>query len=157
LTPLVDDAHHFRDLAGISLDVTLSAPADGRPRRCHGGFLFTHRGYSGPVLLDLSHLAVRSGMREAPHALPSESRESSSGQRDERPNRRLLVAWTSLDADAWRHELAPRRAGVVAAVRSHLPARLAEALVAHAGVAPGRTLAELRADERRRLVDVLTR
>ena len=46
---------------GVSLDVThrgVARPANGR--RSRGGFLFTHRGYSGPAVLDVSHVAVRS-------------------------------------------------------------------------------------------------
>ncbi|MFN2402258.1 MAG: NAD(P)/FAD-dependent oxidoreductase, partial [Candidatus Binatia bacterium] len=48
LTPLVDDPPRFRELAGISLDVTLTATGPRAPLRRSGGFLFTHRGYSGP-------------------------------------------------------------------------------------------------------------
>ena len=33
-----------------------------RDLEAHGGFLFTHRGYSGPAVLDVSHVAVRSRM-----------------------------------------------------------------------------------------------
>ena len=50
------------DLPGISLDVTLQAPG-ARPRFVTTrGFLFTHRSYSGPAVLDESHLAMRSAL-----------------------------------------------------------------------------------------------
>lgn len=155
LTPLVCEPARFRDLAGISLDVTLLAPGSGRAARTHGGFLFTHRGYSGPAVLDLSHLAVRSSERAVVRALPREAATSAKASAAF-PRQRILVQWSDLEREAWLAELAPRRASVLATVRAHLPARLAEALLAEAGVPPGRVLAELRSDERRRLVDALT-
>ena len=51
---------HSRELAGVSLPVTLTArERASAQRRRRGGFLFTHRGYSGPSVLDVSHVAVR--------------------------------------------------------------------------------------------------
>ena len=60
LTPLLgkDEAH--ASLSGVSLNVRLRA--QGRSRKItetFGGFLFTHRGYSGPSVLDISHLTAR--------------------------------------------------------------------------------------------------
>src|SRR5258705_251803 len=60
LTPLTVEPAPFAKLAGISLPVTLTARAEGRKATATGGFLFTHRGYSGPAVLDVSHVAVRS-------------------------------------------------------------------------------------------------
>ncbi len=154
LTPLVCDPPRFRDLAGVSLDVALLAPGGGRAVRTRGGFLFTHRGYSGPAVLDLSHLAVRSSERPVDRALPREA--ATSARPGATLRQRILVQWSDLDREGWLAELQPRRAGALAAVRAHLPARLAEALLAEAGVPPGRSLAELRSDERRRLVLALT-
>jgi len=141
LTPLVCDPPRFRDLAGVSLDVTLTAPTARHPLRSRGGFLFTHRGYSGPAVLDIAHLAVRSSDRESAHALPRQ---------------KILVQWTMLDREAWQRELAPRRASVLSVVRARMPGRLAEALLREAGVPDSRSLAELRSDERKRLLDALT-
>ncbi|MEX0892060.1 MAG: NAD(P)/FAD-dependent oxidoreductase, partial [Gemmatimonadota bacterium] len=62
LTPLTADPPPHGELAGISLVVRLDAPG-ARPRfTTTDGFLFTHRGWSGPAVLDASHLAVRSAM-----------------------------------------------------------------------------------------------
>jgi predicted Rossmann fold flavoprotein len=62
LTPLTAEPPRHAALAGVSLDVRLEAPL-GRGRfTTRGGFLFTHRGYSGPTVLDISHLAVLSRM-----------------------------------------------------------------------------------------------
>lgn len=137
LTPLTATPAVHAELAGISLEVTLSAPLK-RPFTTHGGFLFTHRGYSGPAVLNISHLAVQSRAR---------------GERQP-----VLVQWTSLDADAWDARLrAGGSATVGSIVRRQLPARLADVLIAEARVDADRTLASLRKDERARLVIVLAR
>ena len=47
-------------LSGVSLPVTVTARAEGLSSTATGGFLFTHHGYSGPAILDVSHVAVRS-------------------------------------------------------------------------------------------------
>jgi predicted Rossmann fold flavoprotein len=153
LTPLTCEPPRFGELAGVSLDVSVHAPGAGL--RSRGGFLFTHRGYSGPAVLDVSHLAVRSASRPARRELPREA--ASAGRQDARPERqKLLVQWTDLDREAWQKELAPRRAGALGVVRTRMPTRLAERLLREAGVPEHRTLAELRSDERRRLLDALT-
>jgi predicted Rossmann fold flavoprotein len=163
LTPLTCEPPRFGELAGVSLDVSIHAPVAGL--RSRGGFLFTHRGYSGPAILDVSHLAVRSAARPPQRQLPREAAQSraqvagsQAASRDAaRPEpQKLLVQWTDLDREAWQQELAPRRAGVLGVVRTHMPARLAERLLHEAGVPEHRTLAELRSDERRRLLEALT-
>ena len=139
LTPLTADPAPYAELAGISPVVTLEAPLGGGKRlTARGGFLFTHRGYSGPAVLDVSHLAVRSRLRgEPPQA--------------------IYVRWTDLDAAAWDAILGRAGAGTVApVVRRHLPQRLADRLLADAGVDGATPLAQLRRDARRRLVDALT-
>jgi predicted Rossmann fold flavoprotein len=128
----------FGDLAGISLPVTIAARSETREARAAGGFLFTHDGYSGPSVLDVSHVAVRSRVEGSPA--------------------RITVQWTPLrDAD-WEAALRPRGTRtVLAAVGTELPHRLAEALVASAGIDPNRTLAQLARAERLRLIDMLVR
>ena len=161
LTPLTADPHRFAKLAGISLDVMLSAPTGKRALEAHGGFLITHRGYSGPAVLDVSHLAVRSIEREPVRALPASAPVSTTrsglAARESKPRQSIFVRWTPLQPEDWERELTPRRASVAGVLRSHLPSRLAEALQWEARVPEDRSLAELRADERRRLVEVLTR
>jgi predicted Rossmann fold flavoprotein len=157
LTPLVCDPPALGNLAGLSLDVTLTAPSGRQALRSRGGFLFTHRGYSGPAVLDVSHLAVRSLGSSRKRALPVSAVDSARAPREETERQHIYVQWTDLDGPAWEKELAPRRAGVLGVVRAHLPGRLAEALVRAAKVPEDRSLAELRSDERRRLIDALTR
>ena len=136
LTPLTADPPVHAALAGISPVVTIEAP--GTKFRTTGGFLFTHRGYSGPSVLDASHFAVRSRLRGEHQA--------------------ILVQWTALDTAAWEAIFSRGGTGTVAnAVRKHLPERLANALLAEAGVPDERTLSHLGRDERKRLVTLLAR
>ncbi len=140
LTPVTAAPGPYHELAGISLGVTLTAQGGGRTRTATGGFLFTHRGYSGPAALDVSHVLVR-GRAEARTPAPA-----------------LTVRWTPLDDAAWDARLAPSGSRAVASVvRAELPDRLAAVLLAQADVAPTRLLAELTRDERRRLIDTLVR
>ena len=139
LTPIVADPAPFGDLAGISLPVTITARDEDRDASAEGGFLFTHRGYSGPSVLDVSHVPVR-------------SRAEGGGQA------RLVVRWTGLDDAGWEAALKAEGTGTVAgALRRHLPDRLASALAESAGVPPSRPLAQLRREERLRLIGVLVR
>ena len=139
LTPVVSDPAPFGELAGVSLPVTLTAADGSRSASATGGFLFTHRGYSGPAVLDASHVVVR-------------SRAEGDG------DARLLVRWTRLDASGWEAALRPQGTRTVAgALRRELPERLADALAGVAGVPQSRPLAQLRRDERARLIEVLVR
>ena len=134
LTPLTAPPSEFAALAGLSLPVALRASSAERSASAVGGFLFTHRGYSGPAVLDVSHVAVRD------------------------PGARLLVRWTELDERAWESALRPSRSrGVTSALREHLPERLAGAILREAGVDPERKLDQLTRAERLRLVEALVR
>ena len=137
LTPLVCDPPRHAHLAGVSLNVAIDAPR-GRGRfSARGGFLFTHRGYSGPAVLDLSHHAVRSRMANG-------------------PPQKLFVQWTAMDEATWHRMFQQLGSGTVASlIRRYLPTRLADALMAEAAVDPARSRAELRRDERNRLVACL--
>lgn len=140
LTPLTASPAVHAALAGVSLEVGVRAPASNPPVEAHGGFLFTHRGYSGPAVLNISHVAVR-------------AREQG------RPEEPVLVRWVpTLDEPAWERLLIGSGSGnVLGLLRRHLPARLADRLLDEAGVDPDRTLAQLRREERTRLVAILTR
>jgi predicted Rossmann fold flavoprotein len=137
LTPLTATPAPHRDLAGISLVVSIVASSAQEEARASGGFLFTHRGYSGPSVLDVSHVAVRSLESNARRAL-------------------IRVAWTPLDPAGWRRELTEARTLVTTAVGRHVPHRLAERLAAEAGIDLGRPCAQLRREERTALVTRLT-
>jgi predicted Rossmann fold flavoprotein len=139
LTPVVATPSAFGELAGISLPVTITARDGTRSAVSSGGFLFTHRGYSGPSVLDVSHVAVRSRLEADASA-------------------KLTVRWTTLDESGWEAALRPEGIRTVAgALRRELPERLADALAGAAGVPPSRPLAQLRREERLRLIDTLVR
>jgi len=139
LTPLLGSSPAHAALAGLSRTVTLRAPGrgpGGRALASTGGFLFTHRGYSGPVVLDLSHLAVRSRGSAAPQ--------------------RLEAQWTELDAPAWDEALRLGAGTLGGLLGRHLQERLAGTLLAEAGLASEQALARLARTDRRRLVELLT-
>jgi predicted Rossmann fold flavoprotein len=139
LTPLTADPAPFGALSGVSLTVSLTARSDARSATATGGFLFTHRGYSGPSVLDVSHVAVRSRATGTPPAT-------------------VAVQWTSLDDVGVEQLLRPHGARtLVGALRTVLPDRLAGALLEQARVDPSRPLAELPREERRRVIDTLVR
>lgn len=110
-----------RELAGVSLPVAISGP-------CHvqGDLLFTHKGVSGPAVLDAS-LFWREGQPLALDLLPGRDAED-------------------ILATAGRQELKNALAG-------HLPKRLAAALCRHLGVSG--PAAELPAKARRSLAATL--
>ena len=139
LTPITAEPPPFASLAGVSLRVALTARGGGRTAAATGGFLFTHHGYSGPVVLDVSHVAVRT---RAEGGAPA----------------RILVRWTELDERAWELALRPDGARTVGSVlRAEMPDRLAATLLGVARVVPARSLADLRREERLQLIEMLVR
>jgi predicted Rossmann fold flavoprotein len=137
LTPLTAEPAPFGALAGVSLPVTITARDGTRSATASGGFLFTHHGYSGPSVLDISHVAVRSRVEEDGPA-------------------RVRVRWTALEKADWEEALRPEGTRTVAGVlRRELPVRLADALADAAGVPGTRLLSQLRKAERQRLIETL--
>jgi predicted Rossmann fold flavoprotein len=138
LVPLTTDRGDHHALTGISLPVTLSAPAPGSRRvfQARGGFLFTHRGYSGPAVLNVSHLAVRSAQMIGPRTP-------------------ISVQWTDLGAIAWDALLRSRKGPLLPLLRDVLPERLAQQLLAEAGLAEAEG-SQLHREDRGRLVGLLT-
>lgn len=135
LVPLLSTDPRWSELSGVSVPARLSVERAGRVvERREGALLFTHRGFSGPVVLDVSHHVTRDG------------------------NVTLRVCWGGGEDGEWESALRERGRGVVGEVlRRRLPQRLALALVACAGVGPDQRLSELTRAARRRLVDVLER
>ncbi len=139
LTPVVANPPLFGALAGVSLPVTITARDQTRNSTASGGFLFTHHGYSGPSVLDVSHVVARSRLERDGGA-------------------RISVRWTTLDEARWEAALKPAGTRTVAgALRRELPDRLVDALTGVAGVPPSRPLAQLGREERLRLIEVLVR
>ncbi len=129
----------FAHLSGVSLPVTITAQSNGRKAKASGGFLFTHRGYSGPAVLDVSHIAVRSLI---------ESNSSAS----------ITVQWAPLNESEWNGALQPRGSRtVLSAISTALPQRVAEALLELAEIDPALPLSQLHRADRLRLIEILVR
>lgn len=136
LTPLTTTDSRWTALAGVSLDALLSAPPETPNYSRRQGFLFTHRGYSGPSVLNISHLFTRPREGAAP---------------------RLLAAWGTPGPGAWEEQVGGGgRTQVATVLRRQLPERLVQGLMEVAGVAADRTLAQLRREEREGLLVALT-
>jgi predicted Rossmann fold flavoprotein len=136
LTPLLADPPVHSMLSGVSLDVRLRARVGRVTTESRGGFLFTHRGYSGPSVLDISHVAVRSGTD------------------DERAT--VRVQWSTLDQADWETILTTGSNLVSSTLSQHVPQRLGDQLLVEAGVPLDRRLSDLRRAERLQLIDHLT-
>lgn len=147
LAPLLarDEAH--ASLSGVSLNVRLRVksgprgPGSGglahgsqgaRITESSGGFLFTHRGYSGPSVLDISHLT----------------------ERGNQPT--IRAQWSTLTAADWAAEFDARSASVSAILARHIPARLGERLMKESGIALDRRTSNFTRAERLGLIDRLT-
>ena len=138
LAPLTATPAPHADLAGVSVpDAYVRVPQGRGAFSTSGGFLFTHRGYSGPAVLNVSHLTALGRARG-----------------DSPP---VEVRWTEQSADAWHDALTePGRGLVATTLRATLPARLADRLMQDADVPADRARADLRRDERLRLIESLT-
>ena len=141
LTPLVARGGGMHErLRGVTLDATLTVRVSGKKAwEGSGSFLFTHFGYSGPVVLDASRHVARA---EGPFAvfasfLPGESTESLEAE---------LLAGAARD---------PRRTAL-GLLRARLPESLVFELLAYANVPPDRTLARLTREERKALARAVT-
>jgi len=142
LTPLVSSGGIHERLRGVTLEVELTVRVAGkRAWRGAGSFLFTHFGYSGPVVLDASRHVARApaGAEVAVVAsfLPGVAAEAF--------DRALL--------EEARSE--PRRT-VLGALRSRLPESVARELLDGAGLVPDQLLSQLLREERRALVETVT-
>ena len=141
LTPLAAADPLCRACQGVTLEAELTLWIEGgREVAVRGSFLFAHFGYSGPAALDLSRHWLRAEGRErrvTVSFVPGGSAEaelaawlSAAGEEPKRPVRRHLSQW--------------------------LPARLADALCAEAGVEPGAQIAQVAREPRARLIELLT-
>ena len=134
LTPLTCEPPRHAELAGVSLDVVLRTSS----LSASGGFLFTHRGYSGPAVLNISHVAVQSRMRGGERAA-------------------ILAQWTARSPADWQTTLQQKGSATIGALlRRELPARLADALLREAPVDAHLTTSQLKKEDRHRLVEMLT-
>ncbi len=133
LTPLLDDGGSHSGLAGVSLNVRLRAKLNSRVTESFGGFLFTHRGYSGPSVLDISHLVTRGGATT------------------------IRAQWSDRSATQWESDLGAGGGGSVATIVSrHVPSRLGEHLMRRSAIPLDRRTSSLTRSERLALIESLT-
>ncbi|HET9885988.1 MAG TPA: aminoacetone oxidase family FAD-binding enzyme, partial [bacterium] len=125
------------ELAGMSLPVTARVAVDQRVIESRSAdFLFTHQGFSGPVILDISHWFTKPDQAE-----PS-----------------LNVKWGGAHAPDWESLLRRGGSQKSSAIARHvLPRRLADHLLQRAGVSSERKLSELTREERTRWVECFER
>ncbi len=126
-------AHHA--LAGLALRVRLMIGEGKNRTEKEGDFLFTHRGYSGPVVLNAGHVAARARMR------------------GEHPP--IAVAWNGMEREEWESILVPSGKTVRGRLREFLPIRLVDLILSEIVLPGSRKLSELRREERKRLVAAL--
>ncbi len=134
LVPLRTDDARWTALSGVSVRARLRAlHGDRSVGESERELLFTHRGFSGPVVLDMSRHVT------APDAA----------------GRRLLVHWGGV-ASNWEDALRASSKRLVSTVLAErLPERLADALLAAADVPHERREHELQRAERQRLLATL--
>lgn len=133
LTPLLSSSAGYASLSGLSLTARLRGKDGNRLVETTGGFLFTHRGFSGPSVLDISHVVTR---------------QSGGGT--------VRAQWSTLAAAAWEKEFDLPSALVSGVMARHVPGRLAEQLMIESGVPLDRRTSSLRRTERFALIERLT-
>jgi predicted flavoprotein YhiN len=162
-------------LSGLSLPVRLRARWEGRTTESHGGFLFTHRGYSGPAVLDISHVCVRSAMtgadgcEQAPagaegcgqvraSATGATGAAGATGATGATKRATVRVCWSDVSAAEWEERLLAGAGDrtVAGLVAQTLPERLVLFLMDQAGVPRDRRTSSLKRTERNALVLHLT-
>ena len=135
LVPLTGSSPAHAALSGVALEAFVTARSGDESATARGGFLFTHRGWSGPAVLDVSHVVTRALAEDRPFSVT-----------------------VSLGGDAASRDEALRAGSgsVLSLLRRTLPDRVASLLLAEAGVAPETPLHRLTREARRAVVAALT-
>ncbi len=136
LTTLVGARPSHRNLAGITVVASVTAESPSESSSANGGFLFTHRGYSGPAILNTSHVVSRA--------------------RQHREEAQIFVSWAEPSEDQWRQLLTKGKKTVRGTLLQQMPDRLADQLLDEISLYDAR-VATLERDRREQLVRTLTR
>ena len=141
LTPLTGDYQPHKDLSGLSLNVQVDVySGDKKTTEANrSGFLFTHKGYSGPAVLDVSHF-------RHPEYINITAKNKEQTQ--------YLINWDGATREDWDKRLVGK-GHVSGVLSSHLPKRLADLITKEAGL-EGRKVAEIKKNERKTLLKLLT-
>lgn len=135
LVPLTGSSPAHAALSGVALEACVTARSGDESAAARGGFLFTHRGWSGPAVLDVSHVVTRALAEEKPFS--------------------VTVSFGG-DAESWDETLRAGSGSALSLLRRSLPERVAVLLLAEAGVAPETPLHRLTRQARRAVVSALT-
>ncbi|MCK5828271.1 aminoacetone oxidase family FAD-binding enzyme [Candidatus Bipolaricaulota bacterium] len=136
LTSLIGARSDHRILSGITMTVTVTAKSETEEASSRGGFLFTHRGYSGPAILNTSHVIARARLR--------------------REQAQVFVSWTDHTEDEWRTMLTEGKRSIRGVLLREMPDRVADQLLSEISLLEGR-VADLEKDRREQLIRVLTK
>ena len=136
LTSLIGARSSHRILSGITMTVTVTAKSETEEATSRGGFLFTHRGYSGPAILNTSHVVARARQR--------------------REQAQVFVSWTDHTEDEWRTMLTEGKRSIRGVLIREMPDRLADQLLEEISLLEGR-VATLEKDRREQLIRMLTK
>ena len=138
LTPLLSDAPHLQILSGYSLPCEITLNEDEKKVISFTGpVLFTHKGYSGPVILNVSR-----------HYINSKS-----------GNKKLLVNWlpgmgeTAL-LDLWKLP-EYRKKTLQSFLREKFSRQFADVLLEESGLPAELSLSEINKDQRKKIFGVL--
>jgi predicted Rossmann fold flavoprotein len=134
LVPLVGDSPAHAALSGVSVEATVTARSGADAATARGGLLFTHRGWSGPAILDVSHVV---------------SRALAAGRGFE------VTAALGCGAEEWDARLRAGSGTLFGLLRRSLPERVASLLLETAGVVPDTPLHRLPREARRSVVSSL--
>ncbi|MBK9964532.1 MAG: aminoacetone oxidase family FAD-binding enzyme [Holophagales bacterium] len=135
LVPLTGASPAHAALSGVSLEATVTAASGGEEARTRGGFLFTHKGWSGPAVLDVSHVVSRALAEGRPFV--------------------VTVSFGG-SAEEWDAALRSGAGSVLGVLRRSLPDRVSALVLAEAGVAGAEPLHRLTREARREVVRALT-
>lgn len=137
LVPLTGSSPAHVALSGVSFEATVTAVSGDESVTTRGGFLFTHKGWSGPAVLDVSHVASRALAAGRPCA--------------------VTVSFGG-SAEEWDAALrpGPGTGSVLGVLRRALPDRVCALVLAEAGVAPAEPLHRLTREARREVVRALS-
>jgi len=136
LTSLIGARSDHRILSGITMTVTVTAKSETEEASSRGGFLFTHRGYSGPAILNTSHVIARARQR--------------------REQAQVFVSWTDHTEDEWRTMLTVGKRSIRGVLLREMPDRVADQLLSEISLHEGR-VATLEKDRREQLIRLLTK
>jgi predicted Rossmann fold flavoprotein len=142
LTPLITSDPDWKSLAGITLPVELSIHSDGQTiARSEGALLFTHVGFSGPAVLDISGPWIRCDAKRkelAVNFLPA--------RREADVMAEMARSVGEHAGRSWKRSLA-----------SYFPERLVEVLLGKHGIDPQRRLDQISKKERESFLHALFR